>query len=84
MELMGTTPHTLELHGHRRSAGSGRARIWWGMQRDIDRVAVERAARELLVALGADLDDDGLRDTPRRMAGTGAAQPDDVARRRGL
>jgi GTP cyclohydrolase I len=30
--------------------------------------AVEQAARGLLVALGADLDDEGLRDTPRRMA----------------
>jgi GTP cyclohydrolase I len=29
---------------------------------------VERAARELLAALEAALDDDGLRDTPRRMA----------------
>jgi len=33
-----------------------------------DRAAVERAARALLAALGADLDSDGLRDTPRRMA----------------
>jgi GTP cyclohydrolase I len=30
--------------------------------------AVEQAARGLLVALGADLDDEGMRDTPRRMA----------------
>jgi GTP cyclohydrolase IA len=29
---------------------------------------VKRAARELLLALGADLEDEGLRDTPRRMA----------------
>jgi GTP cyclohydrolase I len=41
-------------------AGDGR--------RPIDRAAVERAARQLLVALGADLGSDGLRDTPRRMA----------------
>ena len=34
----------------------------------IDRVAAERAAAELLVALGADLESDQLRDTPRRMA----------------
>jgi GTP cyclohydrolase I len=34
----------------------------------IDRAAAERAARDLLVALGADLDSDGLRDTPRRVA----------------
>ncbi len=37
-------------------------------RRAIDHAAVRRAARDLLDALGADLDDDGLRDTPRRMA----------------
>ena len=37
-------------------------------RRPIDRAAVERAARQLLVALGADLETDGLRETPRRMA----------------
>jgi GTP cyclohydrolase I len=36
--------------------------------RDIDLDAAERAARDLLGALGADLDREGLRDTPRRMA----------------
>src|SRR5690349_15081018 len=36
--------------------------------RSIDRVAAERAAADLLLALGADLDDEGLRETPRRMA----------------
>jgi GTP cyclohydrolase I len=35
---------------------------------DIDPVAVERAAAELLVALGADLGDESLRETPRRIA----------------
>lgn len=35
----------------------------------VDRPAVERAARELLIALGADLEDEGLHETPRRMAG---------------
>src|ERR1700704_4469434 len=34
----------------------------------IDRAAAERAARDLLAALGADLADESLRDTPRRMA----------------
>src|SRR5664279_6428354 len=34
----------------------------------VDRAAVQRAARELLVALGADLETEGLRETPRRMA----------------
>jgi len=34
----------------------------------IDRAAAERAAAALLRALGTDLDDPGIRDTPRRMA----------------
>jgi GTP cyclohydrolase I len=36
--------------------------------RVIDRDAAERAAADLLAALGADLQDEQLRDTPRRMA----------------
>jgi GTP cyclohydrolase IA len=36
----------------------------------IDRAGAERASRDLLRALGADLERDGLRDTPRRMADT--------------
>ena len=36
--------------------------------RRIDTQAAERAAAQLLVALGADLSDEGLRETPRRMA----------------
>ena len=36
--------------------------------RRIDPQAAERAAAELLVALGADMADEGLRETPRRMA----------------
>jgi GTP cyclohydrolase I len=34
----------------------------------VDREAAERAAGDLLEALGADPEDEGLRDTPRRMA----------------
>src|SRR3954452_24162976 len=34
----------------------------------LDHAAVERAARDLLEALGADVDDESLRETPRRMA----------------
>ena len=34
----------------------------------IDAVAAERAAADLLVALGADLTEEGLRETPRRIA----------------
>ena len=36
--------------------------------RRVDLPAAERAARELLVALGADLNDPGLAETPRRVA----------------
>src|SRR5436190_21990853 len=39
---------------------------WEG--RAVDVPAAERAAADLLVALGADLRSDGLRETPRRMA----------------
>jgi GTP cyclohydrolase I len=34
----------------------------------IDQPAAERAARDLLLALGADVESEGLRDTPRRVA----------------
>jgi GTP cyclohydrolase I len=36
--------------------------------RRIDQPAAQRAAADLLVALGADMGDEGLRETPRRMA----------------
>ena len=36
--------------------------------RQIDTQAAERAAADLLAALGAELADEGLRETPRRMA----------------
>src|SRR3954470_24710815 len=36
--------------------------------REIDRPRARRAARELLLALGADVESSGLRDTPRRVA----------------
>ena len=39
-----------------------------GDARRVDLAAAEHAARELLTALGADLDDPGLRETPRRVA----------------
>jgi GTP cyclohydrolase I len=39
-----------------------------GPVRRIDTAAAERAAADLLSALGADLRDEGLRETPRRMA----------------
>jgi GTP cyclohydrolase I len=39
-----------------------------GRVRGPDSAAVERATHDLLLALGADLSDESLRDTPRRMA----------------
>ena len=36
--------------------------------REIDYAAVQRASRELLLALGADVDGEALQETPRRMA----------------
>jgi GTP cyclohydrolase IA len=37
-------------------------------RRPVNEAAVGRATRDLLIALGADLDREGLRETPRRMA----------------
>jgi GTP cyclohydrolase I len=39
-----------------------------GSDRDIDHAGVERAARDLLRALGADVDAEALEETPRRVA----------------
>jgi GTP cyclohydrolase IA len=44
------------------------APVTQGLRREIDRAAVQSAARELLRALGADLDSEALQETPRRMA----------------
>ena len=64
---MSTARAAPELNGHHRPicSGSGLRR---GAHGSIDHQAVQRAARDLLVALGAELADEGLRDTPRRMA----------------
>jgi len=40
------------------------------VERGVDVEAAERCARDLLLALGADPDVEGLRDTPRRVAST--------------
>jgi GTP cyclohydrolase I len=45
-----------------------RLRTLPGERSQTDSAAVTRASRELLIALGADLSSEGLRDTPRRMA----------------
>jgi GTP cyclohydrolase I len=69
---MTTTPHALglSLNGHRSFDGPAQAASAPQLGHPIDRSAVERASRDLLIALGADLERDGLRDTPRRMADT--------------
>lgn len=54
--------------GHHRLRPGEEVGRWGSARPRIDQQAVERAARELLAALGADLHDGGLRDTPRRMA----------------
>jgi GTP cyclohydrolase I len=64
---MTTTPGTIELHGHGPSVNGDHV---GDSATPLDRDAVERASHDLLVALGADLESDGLRDTPRRMADT--------------
>jgi GTP cyclohydrolase I len=60
----------LTLNGHRPRMELEGASLAPRSARPIDAAAVERASRDLLAALGADLARDGLRDTPRRMADT--------------
>jgi len=59
---------TIHTNGYRRRIESARELAKRGVRAEIDHDAVQRAARELLVALGADLVSEGLRETPRRMA----------------
>jgi GTP cyclohydrolase I len=65
---MGTA--SLPAESDRRAAATDHHRrmLPGGDRRPVDRGALERAARDLLAALGADLTAEGLRDTPRRMA----------------
>jgi GTP cyclohydrolase IA len=57
-------PSTARLHAAPEPASERRS----GPSRGLDLAAAERAAADLLHALGADLTDESLRDTPRRMA----------------
>ena len=57
-----------ESNGHAPAVRPSRERPWPTERRPVDRAAVQRAARDLLVALGADVEAEGLRETPRRMA----------------
>jgi GTP cyclohydrolase I len=52
----------------RRVIDHDRLNPWPPERRPVHREAVQRAARDLLAALGADLQTEGLRETPRRMA----------------
>ena len=54
--------------GHRLETGPAEGRPLLTEARRVDLLAAERAARELLLALGADLEAAGLVETPRRMA----------------
>jgi GTP cyclohydrolase IA len=65
---MSTTRIKPDMNGRHRPISGLHLRPRHGERVPIDRKALERAARGLLVALGADLEDEGLRDTPRRMA----------------
>jgi GTP cyclohydrolase I len=65
---MTTTPLAAALNGHRHPSDLDPVWNWRHVQGPIDRAAVERGARGLLTALGADLHSDGMRETPRRMA----------------
>jgi GTP cyclohydrolase IA len=56
--------HTRSAH----STGAPSRQAVGAHMRLVDMAAAEDAAAQLLTALGADLDSDGLRDTPRRMA----------------
>jgi GTP cyclohydrolase IA len=52
----------------RPARGRDGVNAWPHARRPVDREGVQRAARDLLAALGADLETEGLRETPRRMA----------------
>jgi GTP cyclohydrolase IA len=57
-----------EFNGRAPMARPSREMSWATDRRPVDHAAVERAAHDLLAALGADLETEGLRETPRRMA----------------
>ena len=57
-----------QSNGHAPPVFASSETPWRTDRRPVDRAGVQRAARDLLVALGADLETEGLRETPRRMA----------------
>src|SRR5437764_523813 len=64
--LMTTISFPAAANGHGATTQARQAPLH--ARRRVDRAAAERAAAGLLVALGADLQEPGLRDTPRRVA----------------
>ncbi len=57
------TPAQLRVAGRAAAPAASR-----DPHREIDHAGLQRAARDLLLALGADVDTEALRETPRRMA----------------
>jgi GTP cyclohydrolase IA len=62
------TPEMTSRHDRRPGLALAPVSRSHGAPREIDHAAVRRASRELLMALGADVDAEGLQETPRRMA----------------
>jgi GTP cyclohydrolase IA len=62
------TPEMTSRHDRRPGLALAPVSRSHGAPREIDHAAVQRASRELLMALGADVDAEGLQETPRRMA----------------
>ncbi len=60
-----TTEHSRNGHGHLRALPTN---LELGLDRGVDLAAAERAATDLLTALGADLSDESLSGTPGRIA----------------
>jgi GTP cyclohydrolase I len=65
---MNTASPAAESERRNVASDSERMKLLASERRPVDRIALQRAASDLLAALGADLDAEGLRETPRRMA----------------
>src|SRR4051794_32226600 len=72
MSRLSTIPASIEDRstGERNGVDPGPLSTALRERRPVNEAAVARAARDLLTTLGADLDSEGLRETPRRMATT--------------
>jgi GTP cyclohydrolase I len=67
-EDMNSISEVAQSNGHAPPVLASSGKPWRTDRRPVDRAGVQRAASDLLVALGADLETEGLRETPRRMA----------------